>query len=143
MRAHADRDDPLRVALHALLVRLRVAQLGHAHRALLGDLVGGAMAHEHRLAAPLERLRVALANFGQVDLDRGERQLVARHALVIDERARHALADVQADDGRRAVVHVGEGAALVAVARQYRKQFLIKAGIGNSATMLEQRCRLC
>lgn len=73
--AHADHDEPLRVH-DALRVGLLVAEIGHLHRLLLGDLRREAAADEDGLAAPLDGDGLPRLDLPEVDLEGSERKHV-------------------------------------------------------------------
>ena len=62
--------------LGAHAVGLGVPHRAHVRAVALGNLVGRAVLDEHRLAAPLDRHRVAHGNVAEVKLRRRKRQHV-------------------------------------------------------------------
>ena len=73
--ADAEHDEPLGL-LGARLVALGVAEALEVGAARLCDLVGGAVADEDGLAAPLDDDVLALGDGGEVELDLGHREHV-------------------------------------------------------------------
>jgi len=85
MGADADHHQP-GLALHARLVGLRVAQLTDVDGLGFLDLLGRAVAHEDRLAAPHHGHGLALGHVGDVHVGAGQRQHVLGRVHGSDER---------------------------------------------------------
>lgn len=131
MGAHAEHDQEFLVRC-PLLVRLLVPELAHVHVVGNVDFVGGPVADENGLAAPLENDVLALGNGGQVNLDLGQGQHIGR-----SRKRRKPVDEGSLDtDGRngteRANHGVGEDAVGVLVTRP-----LVRRKVGDGFGVLE------
>ena len=109
VRADADEHEPLGVD-DARLVRLRVAQRVQRDGARGLDVLLGAPAHEHGLAAPLDRDGLAGGDLGEVDLERGHGQDVGRRRHREDKLEDGEAEGRGVDEAAAREDEVGEGA---------------------------------
>ncbi len=89
MGADPDHDQPFGlVFLHAVLVGLRVGQVGQRHVFGRLDLLGRAVVDEDRLALPGDGDALADLDMRQVGIGRGQGEHVGGGVHLVDERPR-------------------------------------------------------